>query len=318
MAEPPSPPPPPGRALVIANPIAGAGRGEALAQSLARELESAGTSVELRVTRARGEAQRFAAQCSADVLVSVGGDGTLNEVLRGHRDPRVPLGILPLGTANVLALDLGLSLDPRRAAATILGGRTTPLDTALVNGELSFLAVGVGFDAEAVRQVEQRRRGPISKWTYLGAGLAALGRYREPQLEVELDGERIPGTFGWVLASNVIHFGGVFRLSPQRVLGDGLWEFYLFERAARRHLALHGLRLLTGRVPGPGIVLRQARKAAIRAVGPTATPPPAVQIDGDLRGALPLSIEVSGPTFRVLVPPHPEGTRASRRPAGAG
>ena len=284
-------------ALLIANPIAGAGRGEHVARELVRELEQAGVSVEWKFTKARDDALNFAANATSDALISVGGDGTLNEVLRGSRDPKIPIGIVPLGTANVLALDLELSADPSRAARTILDGHTTALDTALVNGELSFLVVGVGFDAEAVRQVDLRRRGPISKFTYIAAGFAALWNYREPRLEVEIDGERVAGTFGWVLASNVIHFGGVFRLASDRDLGDGLWEVYLFERAARRHLFFHGLRGLTGRLPGGNVVRHRARQVLIRSAETVA-----VEIDGDLKGQTPLDIRVSGPRFRVFCP----------------
>ncbi len=284
-------------ALVIANPISGAGRGADLARALAHELEAAGLRVEVRLTAARGDATNFAAQTQAQVVVSVGGDGTLNEVLRGLRDPLTPVGVLPIGTANVLALDLGLSADPRRAARTILDGHCVKLDTAVVHGELSFLVVGVGFDAQAVRCVERRRRGPISKLSYVKAGLETLWSYREPKLEVELDGERLPGSFGWVLVSNVIHYAGLFRLAPDRELGDGLWEVYLFERAARRHLCLHGIRALFGRLPAQGATRRRASRVRV-----TSAEPVAAQADGDSRGQTPIEIDVRGPQFRILCP----------------
>ncbi len=283
--------------LVIANPISGAGRGADLAKALARELEVAGLRVEVRLTAARGDATNFAAQAQADAVVSVGGDGTLNEVLRGLRNPNTPVGVLPIGTANVLALDLGLSADPSRAARTILAGHSVKLDTAVVHGELSFLAVGVGFDAQAVRRVERRRRGPISKLSYVKAGLETLWSYREPKLEVELDGERLPGNFGWVLVSNVINYGGLFRLASDRELGDGLWEVYLFERAARRHLFVHGIRAVLGRLPAKGATRRRARRVRI-----TSAEPVAAQADGDSRGQTPIEIDVRGPQFRILCP----------------
>jgi len=287
---------------VIANPIAGSGRGEAKAGALAAELERAGLSVELLLTGARGDAERFAAQSQADALVSVGGDGTLSEVLRGHREPERPVGILPLGTANVLALDLGLSADPRKAAQMIAAGHTLGLDTARVNGRLAFLVAGVGFDGEVVRQVEARRRGPITKFSYVRAGLATLRRYREPRLSVEIDGVRVSGSFGWVLVSNVVHYGGVFHLAGDRVLDDGLWEVYLFERATLRHLAWIGVRGLLGRLHARGIQRHRARRVAVRSDVPVAT-----QLDGDGLGVTPLDLEVNGPRFRIFCPgPQPE------------
>ena len=282
---------------VIANPIAGSGRGERMAGQLAGELERAGLSVELLLTGARGDAERFAAQSHTDALVSVGGDGTLSEVLRGHREPQRPVGILPLGTANVLALDLGLAADPRGAARTIAAGHTVGLDTARVNGKLAFLVAGVGFDGDVVRQVEARRRGSITKFSYVVAGLASLWDYREPRLRVEIDGLRIPESFGWVLVSNVVHYGGVFHLSGDRVLDDGLWEVYLFERAARRHLALIGFRGLLGQLSARGIQRHRARRVVVTSDVPVAT-----QLDGDGLGLTPLELEVSGPRFRIFCP----------------
>ena len=284
-------------ALMIANPIAGSGRGERIATELVSELEAAGVRVQLRLTSARGDAQKFAAEAKAEALISVGGDGTLSEVLHGHRDPSVPVGVLPLGTANVLALDLGLSSNPRRAAQTLLDGHSVGLDTAIVNGALSFLMVGVGFDGEVVRRVNEHRRGPISKLTYVRAGLTTLWNYTEPELEVELDGTKLPRSFGWVLVTNVVHFGGVFRLSADRSLDDGLWEVYLFERAERRHLALHGLRALLGRLPANGVERRRARHVHIRSARPVTA-----QVDGEYRGVTPLEIQVGGPHFRILCP----------------
>jgi diacylglycerol kinase family enzyme len=282
---------------VIANPIAGSGRGESAAVALAAELKRARIEVELCLTSARGDAVQFAAQSKADALVSVGGDGTLSEVLRGHTDPARPIALLPLGTANVLALDLALSKDPISAARTLLAGHTVGLDTAKVNGQLSFLVCGVGFDGDAVHEVERHRRGPISKLTYIGAGLSALRRYTEPRLHVELDGERLPASFGWVLISNVIHYGGLLRLDRARKLDDGLWEVYLFERAAPRHLLLHGLRGLLGRLPCASARMRRAKRVRVLSDRPVAT-----QIDGDHAGFTPLELAVDGPRFRIFCP----------------
>lgn len=285
------------RVLVIANPIAGAGRGRSVAEALGRELTRAGMELEIRLTSARGDAQAFAANARAQVVVSVGGDGTLNEVLRGMADTSVPIGIVPLGTANVLARDLRLSADPIVAARTILAGHTVGLDTAIVAGQLSFLVVGVGFDAEAVRRVEAARRGPIHFTNYVRAGFGALWSQREPRLEVEIDGARLPGTFGWVLVSNVIHYGGLFRLAADRELDDGLWEVYLFRRGTRRHMVAHLLRGLFGRLPCKDVERLRARRVRIQSAEPVA-----VQVDGDGHGATPVELEISGPRFRILCP----------------
>lgn len=268
-----------------------------MAEQLARELERGGLSVELRFTQARGDARGFAAAARQELLVSVGGDGTLREVLGGHARRDVPVAILPLGTANVLALDLGLPTDPRRAAGLIEQGHSTALDTARVGDELSFLAVSAGFDARAVHAVERRRRGPISKLSYVSAGLDALRGYQERAMRVEIDGRELPQRFAWVIVANVIRYAGVFPLSRSRELGDGRWEVYLFERAARRHLPFHLLRGLAGRWGARACLATRVR---IQSAEPDQ--PVEVQLDGDAHATTPVALDVDGPRFRIVCP----------------
>jgi diacylglycerol kinase family enzyme len=230
-------------------------------------------------------------------VVAIGGDGTLREVFSGLVDPAIPVGLLPLGTANVLSLDLGLPHDVDGAIEVLCARKTAAIDMFTANGELGFLVAGVGFDGAAVHEVEARRCGAIAKSHYVSAGLRALRNYREPSLEVEIDGRRLDGRFGWVLASNIIHYAGVVRLSSERALDDGLLEVYLFRRADRLRLLLHGLRGLAGRLPGGGCELVRARRISVRSESPVP-----VQVDGDARGATPLEIEVTGRQFQLLIP----------------
>ena len=177
------------RALLVVNPIAGRGRAEDHAEELARGLEALETEVEIFRTGARGDAAAKVMELApeVDLVVVVGGDGTLGEVL-SELPAEIPVALLPMGTANVMAWDLGL---PRRVPAllrAIAARRTVNLDTARVNGRLSFLVLGVGFDGEIVRDVDQRRRGPITKAFYVRSVLRCLWRNRPPELRVGVDG----------------------------------------------------------------------------------------------------------------------------------
>ncbi len=283
--------------LIVANPIAGRGRGERVANELARELRQRGFEVDLRLTRARGDAQRWALEAGrgAPFVVSVGGDGTLREVFEGL-DELTPVALAPLGTANVLSLDLALPREPAAIAEMALRGRTQALDVARANGVLSFLVTGVGLDAAVVHEVERARRGPITKLAYLGAATRALKHYRAPQLEVELDGERVTGPVGMLLASNVVHYGGSFRLSSSRVLDDGAFEVYLFRDARPFALGTLFARAFLASLPGGSCELRRARRVLVRSAEPVP-----YHVDGDRGGATPLELEVCG-RRRVIVP----------------
>jgi len=289
-------------ALVVANPIAGRGAGRARAQALSLALTSAGIETSLFFTAARGDAQRRVAEIrggegpAPEVVVVVGGDGTVAEVLAGL-PPEIPLAVHAMGTANVLSVDLGL---PRTVAGTVAmlqSNRLQGLDVARVNGRLSFLVVGVGFDGAAVHEVERRRRGAITKWCYVSAVLRTLGRWRPPQLSVEIDGRPLEGRFGWVLVSNLIGYGGILQLWKDRKLDDGLFEVFLFEKATRVALVRYALAGVFKRLPGRSCRMVQARRVSIQSDVPVP-----YQVDGDRGGETPIDLQVSGERFQLVVP----------------
>jgi YegS/Rv2252/BmrU family lipid kinase len=284
---------------VVANPIAGHGHGRKAGIEVVEGLSRRGVPAELHLTRSRGDG-RARVRCldpGTDLVVAVGGDGTLHEVLDGLTDPEVPVGVIPLGTANVLALDLGLPRDVDQGLEVMAARKTARIDAGLANGHLSFLVTGVGLDAMAVREVERRRRGPITRWTWTGAILRALREYRVPRLSVEIDGEPVEGEHGLVLIANIVHYGGVMKLSSARVLDDGRFEVYLFRDASPRSLISAAVRGVVTSLPG-----RTCRMELARAVRVTSPEPVPIQVDGDHRGETPLEFEVTGRQYRLLVP----------------
>lgn len=290
-----------GRALVVANPVAGRGKGVKVAQELVEGLRRLGAKTELHLTKGRGDARAWLRSLDHDVdlVVAVGGDGTVREVLDGLVDPEIPIAVLPLGTANVMAAELALPRDVDRALEIISAGATAAIDVASVNGHLSFLVTGVGIDGSTVREVEARRRGPITKWSYLPALLRALRVYRSPDLSVEIDGKSIKEPCSLVLVSNISHYGGFLRLDPKCRLDDGQFEVYLFRGKSIGRLAWHALRGFVGKLPGGKCEMRRARHVRIHS-----DPPTPYQVDGDFRGETPVEISVSDRQYHLVVP-HP-------------
>ena len=288
------------RALVVANPVAGRGRARRAAEELATGLAGMGLDAALHFTRGRSDARDRAASLErgVDLVVSVGGDGTLGEILEGLAGRDVPVAILAAGTANVLALDLGLPRSVQGLLGIVGRGRTAPIDTGRVNGgRLTFLVTGVGFDALAVREVESRRRGPITKAAYVAAGMRALAGYRAPRLEVEIDGEKRPGRYAQVLVSNIVHYGGFRVLSADRRLDDGLFEVYLFPKGSRASLLGYAVRACLSGLPGGSCTRLRARRVRI-----TSEVPVPCQVDGDAFGETPVEICVHPVQSRLVVP----------------
>ena len=338
------------RALLVANPIAGRGRGSSEARALASELEARGLTVQLFETRGPGEATELAswaatgagarnaeppadaelrAACAAaaelapDVLLSIGGDGTLRELLDGSADRPLPTGMLPMGTANVLALDFRLPRKAAELAELVQAGTVRQLDLAEVHGccaddvtgggpverRTSFLAVGLGLDAEIVRRVHAARSGSITKWSYLPHAARAVWAHRPLDLEVEVDGAPLlgpggerPARIGALLLANVVNFGGIVKLDQTTRSDDGQWELYYWERARIPHLAGSFLRGLVGRFPGGWCRVQRAREVHVRSKGaPDA--PVFYHVDGDPGGYLPLDLKVTERRQPILAPP---------------
>lgn len=253
-----------------------------------------------------GARNRLAAlEAGVDVVVVVGGDGTLREVLAALPSPDLPVGLVPVGTANVMRLELGLPREVGPALDVVLAGHVARVDAARVDGALSVLVVGVGFDARVVRELERRRRGPITRWHYVPAIARALRGYRPPRLEVEVDGERLAEPYGLVLIGNVVRYAGCLTLGPERRLDDGLFEVYLFRDAGVGALAGAAARGLVRRLPGRVCEVRRARRVRVESDGPVP-----YHVDGDDGGDTPLVLEVEPRPYALLAPPARVGGRA--------
>ena len=286
-------------ALIVANPIAGRGRGEHAASELAEALRSAGVSVELFLTKARDDA-RVRVRCAepeTDLIVGVGGDGTIGEVMAGMIDDEIPVGIMPMGTSNLLGLDLKLPRDVDSMLEVLLAGHIQKIDLAQVNGHISFLCTGVGIDAASVRELEKHRTGPITKLSYAKPIIHSLLKFPIPKLTVEIDGKKQDGEYALIVVCNTIHYAGYFKLARDRKLDDGLLEMYLFRSGTRLSLLGYAIRGLLGRLPGGGCTMVRAKSLRV-----TSETPVPYQVDGDFRGETPVELEVTGRQVKLLAP----------------
>src|SRR2546426_6143 len=176
------------------------------------------------------------------------------------------------------------------------GGRDVAEDLRRrgVASQLHFTrARGDGFDAMIVRALEARRRGPISRASYVVPLLRSLARYRPPRLRVEIDGRAEADDAGLVLISNVVNYAGLLCLSRARRLDDGRFEVFLFREAARRQLLAAAMRAFISELSGKGCDVKQARRVRV-----TSDTPVPYHVDGDYGGETPVDFRVSEPQYR--------------------
>ncbi len=286
------------RIALIGNPTAGRGRGRAAAETCRRVLEAAGCSVILHLPSSAEALASIAGQASADfdALVAVGGDGTLRGVLDGLRRP-VSVGVIPIGTANVVARELGIPLDPAGAAALIARGRTRSLDLGDANGRRFLAMAGVGLDGEIVGCVHAQRSGPIRMSKFILPTWRACHAAPRARLLLSVDGIEPQAPFQDVIVCNVRTYGAYFSVTPDARPDDGRLD-WVARPPSGFAAALAWAGAAIRRRPARFLRYGQATTLRIDAIGE----PVAVQLDGDPAGTTPISLRVLPAAARLFVP----------------
>lgn len=291
---------------IILNPVAGARRPYLLYDLIAR-LEKAGAKVTLVETSGPGDATLLAKRAAMgdpdtlpDVIVAAGGDGTINEVARGLTGQSIPLGIVPLGTANVLAIELGLRPRAAEIATMLLAGPARIMGTGLVQGRLFLLMVGIGFDGRVIHTVNPLLKYRFGKGAVIWAGLKAWARGPGQSMRLIVDGREKQAQ--WVVALNGRYFAGPYVLAQNGDITEPGLTLFLFRHGGRFAFVRYLLALGLGRVERlSDVEVIAARRAEIIAAD-RGSPEIEVEVDGDAAGVLPQVIEQGTQILRLVVP----------------
>lgn len=291
------------RPVLIYNPAAGKIRRnpEGILQRTTDALARASLRPRLMPTRGPGDATLFARSAiaeGADLVLVLGGDGTFNEAANGMVGSRVPIAILPGGTANVLAMELGLGARPERAAERL--GACVPKRIAIGRvcypaGEARHFVTmgGVGLDAAIVAAVNPRLKARTGKFAYWVAGLSQFGR-RVEQFESCVNGET--GRHGIVLASRVRNYGGDLAIARGSSLLRNDFEVVLFPGSSPLRYAAYMLAVGIRQVQAmPGVRTVAASGVDFRGAAH-------IQIDGEYAGRTPARFEIVPAALTLLMP----------------
>jgi YegS/Rv2252/BmrU family lipid kinase len=291
------------RLLVIHNPTAGAARARRYRATLA-ELERLGCRLDVRDTGARGDAEvlaREAAAAGVRRVVAAGGDGTINEVVNGLAGSATALALLPLGTANVLAAEIGLDPDPAAVARTIAAGRETSICLGRVRGAVETARVftnmaGVGADAHAVAGVSLALKRRIGKGAYFAEALRQLFVFPFPRYRVTVDGTVYEAASAVV--ANGRYYAGRYVLAPEARLTAPTFHVCLFTRPGRLAALAYAAAMQRGTLPARRDY-RIVTGTHVAIAGPPGDP---VQADGDIVARLPVDIEPLPDALRLVLP----------------
>ncbi|HZV82106.1 MAG TPA: diacylglycerol kinase family protein, partial [Geobacteraceae bacterium] len=287
------------RCIIIANRGAGSFSSAKL-ESACRSLENAGMEVEQVFCSdfaAMAEtAGKVSAPDASPLVIAAGGDGTINAVLNGLVGNRAACAILPLGTANVLALELGLN-SAEKAVERIIAGETRPFTAGLIRGESRssrfFLMAGIGLDGFIVRGVTLARKKSFGKGAYILSALEHLLRWEGGRLRVIT--ENADFSCHSLVVCNAARYGGQFTLSRGASIFSPVLELVAVTGSSRlAHLGLVRETLLEGRRGAAGIVRLNAEKIRIEGIKP-------LQADGDDWGDSPVDIVAEKEYARIIV-----------------
>jgi diacylglycerol kinase (ATP) len=292
------------RTLFIVNPTSGRDRSAHLRRKLLDRVAAMPDAAAIVLTVA-GEARRVAldaARDGCDRIVVAGGDGTVNEVINGIGDSRVALGVVPLGTGNVLAYELDLrSEDLDGALEVISKGNVREFDLGLAGDTRFLLMAGFGFDAEVVRSVPPRAKGLFGRMAYAPTLIRESVCYRPSTFRIVLDDETALSIAAYnVIICNCASYAPNFQIAPDAVPDDGLLDVLIFEHRPAMKLRFLGwlsASLITRWAADPCAVHHRAAHVRI-----DSEPPVKMQLDGDVRGESGVEIRVLPKALRLIVP----------------
>ena len=287
--------------LIIYNPAAGQRRRQRLNRALAW-LDRHGCTHAVAETTHPGHAAalaRTAAAAGATLVVAAGGDGTIAEVAAGLDGSGAAMGVLPLGTANVFAWELGIPIRPEAAAALLATGRTACVHPGVArfgDGSVRLFVqmLGAGFDAAVVEALDLGLKRRFGRGAYVWGAMRQLRRYGFPPL-------RVVFADGAVAARSVIvtkgrFYAGRHLLAPAAAMARPGFQVALFPGAGPLATAAYGAALPLNLLPHmPGVVLRRADWVRIEGDGV------AVQADGDPAGRLPVEVATAAAPLRVVL-----------------
>ena len=261
--------------VAIVNPFSGAGATASVAEArialLTSRLAAAKREGTVHLTERplhAGELARSAVAAGARMVIAWGGDGTINEVGTALAGTGVALGIIPSGSGNGFASDLGIPFLAEGAIDVALNGRAKPIDAGELEGRLFFNIAGIGFDAVVAEQFNLRSIGRRGMGPYVQIGVRELFRYRAAQYRIRLDGETFTTTALLIAFANGREYGNKIRLAPHAVLDDGKLEAMIVEDRTPLARLWAGRHLALGTADkAPRILMRSVQSALIESDG---------------------------------------------------
>ncbi len=287
------------RALLLRNPKARRGQ-ESLDPVIAR-LEAGGLSVASETFEALPEIARdiVRLQDMADLVIVCGGDGSVSAAAVAAMESRLPLGIIPMGTANDLARTLDIPIDLEEAAEVIARGETRPVDLGTVNGHAFFNVASIGLSSELAKGLDPALKKRFGRLGYAVAAIKVLGRAKRFRARITEKGQATEVETYQIAVGNGRHYGGGNVVEETAEIDDGRLDLYSLEVTNLWKLAL----MLRSFRSGTHGAWREVRTARCVEFDIETRRPMPVNTDGEIVTSTPAHFKVHPKAIRIFAPP---------------
>jgi diacylglycerol kinase (ATP) len=298
----PAPLPPHPRTRLILNPAAGQSYRLAELDETIGYLVRQGWELSLVETHRPGEASELARQAAAeglDLVLALGGDGTVNEVVNGLAGTPTALGVIPMGSGNVWAREQGLPTEPEEAARVLVHGQIRPVDLGLAGTRYFLLMASVGFDAAITQSLSREAKQALWPLGYIVKGITEAIDFAGEEAQITLDDRQVVSEMVLAVIGNTRLYGGFAQITPHASIDDGLLDVCVLY--GRGGLPLISAFALVSLFQRPDLITGMDSYRAREVTISTQTPL-FVQADGDPIGTTPMTFKAVPRGLRVLVP----------------
>ncbi|HZL09637.1 MAG TPA: diacylglycerol kinase family protein [Prolixibacteraceae bacterium] len=238
------------RIFLIINNYAGHKQGSRAVDLAVPYLKKNGCSVEYSFTNYPGHATELAMEAAVggfDLVVAVGGDGTVNEVSQGLIGTKVPMGIVPMGSGNGLARELGISMNMQKSVRTLIDGKNLQLDVCRLNNQRFLCTSGIGFDALVAHEMSKVSSRGFLKYVQLVVQESIF--YKPLNIRMKIDGVLIEEPVFLITFANASQFGNNAFIAPGASMTDGLIDVVVVKKFAKIWMPVFAVALFTKLIP---------------------------------------------------------------------
>jgi len=267
--------------LFIINPISGGHNKTKIVKAIPKILDNNTFDISILQTEYAGHASEMAKKAVAgnvDIVVAVGGDGTINEVASQLVNTNTALAVIPCGSGNGLARDLGISLHYKKALQLISSQKIKKIDVGVCNNQYFLSLAGIGFDAKVAYDFNRGKKRKF--FGYAWAVLKDFFSSKIQYFEVELENEIITGDFFFITIANCSQWGYNVKVAPDAKLNDGLFSVILCKKPSVFSIFPFGIKALSGKIThSKYVTCKSSQKVTIHSNSPFY-----YHIDGDAKG----------------------------------